>query len=46
MDAISPHDLLQVLVRMGLLKADVRPALQSLSGGVSSDIVRSILGTA
>ena len=39
-DAISPHDLRQALVRMGLLKAGVRPALQPLSGGVSSDIVR------
>ena len=44
MDAISPHDLRQVLVRMGLLKAGVRPALQPLLGGVSSDIVRVDLG--
>ena len=40
MDAISPHNLCQALVRMGLLKEGVQPALHPLSGGVSSDIVR------
>ena len=43
-DAISPHDLRRAPVRTGLLKEDVRPASQPLSGGVSSDVVRVDFG--
>jgi aminoglycoside phosphotransferase (APT) family kinase protein len=37
---VSPDDVIAALVRMGLLAADEHPALEPLTGGVSSDIWR------
>lgn len=40
MDTLLPQDLYQALVRMDLMQEGQRPSMHTLTGGVSSDIMR------